>query len=186
MSDVLDEALRLFARGVVDRRSAFHTPSVVTIDEAGAPAVRTVVLRACDAAARTLTFHTDLRSAKTSHLRARPGIALHVYDAAHRIQVRASGLAAVHAGDDAALAAWHAASPGSRDTYRVGLTPGAAVDDPADVDPLALAVEAAYAHFGVVRVALTSLEWLHLAAGGHRRARFTWPDGESREEWLVP
>ena len=64
--------------------------------------------------------------------------------------------------------------------------PGAAVDDPLDVDALGLDEEAAYANFMLVRVAVATLELLRLAAPGHRRIRFTWPDGAQRFEWLTP
>lgn len=184
--DELAQAFRLFARGVADRRSAFHTPSVATAGADGAPRIRTVVLRSCDAAGRTLGFHTDLRAAKVGQLRADPAVALHVYDSGLRIQVRARGLAALHHEDEVTRAAWRAASPSSRDTYRVSQGPGSVVPGPEAVDPLGLGHEDAYARFVAVRVTVTELEWLHLASAGHRRVRFTWPDGAAIREQLVP
>ncbi|MEL7049917.1 MAG: pyridoxamine 5'-phosphate oxidase family protein, partial [Pseudomonadota bacterium] len=77
----LSQIWRRLERGVADRRSPFHTPTVATMRRAdGLPNLRTVVLRACEHQDRQLTFHTDARSEKCRELRANPAIALHVYD----------------------------------------------------------------------------------------------------------
>lgn len=183
---VLAEASRLLGRGVADRRSPFHTPSVVTLGPDGAPEVRTVVLRAWDGSERVLTFHTDVRSAKVAQLRANPTVALHMWDPQHRIQLRLAGRATLHRNDALAAAAWRAATHGSRATYRVTQAPSAVVSDPEDVEPLGIEEDAAYANFMLVRVNIASLEWLHLAASGHRRIRFSWPDDELLSQWLTP
>ena len=60
----LAHAWAMIGRGVADRRSAFHTPVVATVDETGAPSQRVMVLRAADSAARTLRLHTDQRFGK--------------------------------------------------------------------------------------------------------------------------
>ncbi|NBR79124.1 MAG: pyridoxamine 5'-phosphate oxidase, partial [Alphaproteobacteria bacterium] len=60
----------MLERGAADRRSAFHTPTVATIGLDGRPRLRTIVLRACDTANRSLRFHTDARSDKINELRA--------------------------------------------------------------------------------------------------------------------
>lgn len=189
MSDapgVLAEAFRLLGRGVADRRSPFHTPAVVTIGPGGAPEVRTVVLRAWDWAERALTFHTDSRAAKVAQLQSGQAVAVHLWDPHQRIQLRIAGRPALHRDDALAAAAWRAATHGSRATYRVVQAPGAVVNDPQDVEPLGIEEDAAYANFMLVRVTITSLEWLHLAASGHRRIRFSWPDGELLSQWLTP
>ena len=100
------EAFARFDQGVHDRRSAFRTPLLVTRASSGFPAVRTVVLRGFDAATRKLAIHTDRRSDKVSEIAADPRIALCVYDAAAKIQVRVSGHAAVHRDDAVAERAW--------------------------------------------------------------------------------
>ena len=53
----LQEAFRLLANAVPDRRSPLHTPTVATLDESGAPSLRTVVLRGFDADARRPCDH---------------------------------------------------------------------------------------------------------------------------------
>ena len=72
LDDVLAESFRLLARGVADRRSPFHTPTLASLNADGAPSLRTVVLRGFDPARRELRVHTDARSAKLAELAAEP------------------------------------------------------------------------------------------------------------------
>ena len=106
----LQEAFRLLANAVPDRRSPLHTPTVASLDESGAPSLRTVVLRGFDADARSLRFHTDRRSDKARGI-ARDGRGMmHFYDPALHVKRRLAGHAMLHLDDasaDAAGAASH-------------------------------------------------------------------------------
>ncbi len=183
LDETLAEAFRLLARGVADRRSSFHTPTLATIAADGAPSLRTLVLRGFDAPSRTLRLHTDARSAKFAELERDPRAALHGYDAGAHIQLRLTGEATLHSGDAEADAAWARATPNSRLVYAQEAAPGTALTDPA-LPPF---TGDARVHFATVALRFHSLEWLWLAASGHRRARFTW-DGEARTgaEWRAP
>ena len=182
---ILPAAFRLFSRGVADRRSAFHTPTIATIAH-GLPALRTVVLRGFDPVLRTLTFHTDVRSAKVAALIANPMAALHAYDAGQKIQIRATGPVTLHEADDAADGAWERSSPPARRTYAILPAPGTAIASPADADLDGQDLAATRAVFRRADLTITHLEWLYLAATGHRRARFTWTDDALSSTWLVP
>ena len=67
LSATLKFAWQMIARGVQDRRSAFHTPVFATLSTDG-PQARVLVLRACELTNRTLIFYTDRRSAKVLEL----------------------------------------------------------------------------------------------------------------------
>ena len=41
-------------------------------------------------------------------------------------------------------------------------------------------------HFTLARIDLVALDWLSLAASGHRRAAFVREDGRWRGQWLAP
>ena len=183
LDETLAEAFRLLARGVADRRSPFHTPTLGTIAADGAPSLRTLVLRGFDAPTRTLRLHTDARSHKVIELGGDPRAALHAYDAGAHIQLRLSGKATLHIGDAAADEAWARATPNSRLVYAQEAAPGTPVTDPV-LPPF---TGDARAHFATIALRFDSLEWLWLAASGHRRARFTW-DGEVRTGagWTAP
>ena len=184
----LAEAWRLLEDGVTDRHSPCHTPSLCTLDADGLPAVRTVVLRAAQREERLLRFHTDLRSHKVAEIAAQPTVALHAYHSGRKIQLRLIGLAAVHQRDEVARDAWQASRSFSRLCYGVEPGPGAAIEAPWDwrqgEDG---SVEAeSFRHFGAVLVKVQSLEWLYLAARGHRRALYDWRGGSFTQTWLVP
>lgn len=184
LDGTLAEAFRLLSRGIADRRSPFHTPCLGSVDAAGAPVLRTVVLRGFDPAARQLRIHTDLRSGKAAELRANPAVALHGYDPAAQVQLRLSGTATLHAEDAVADAAWAASRPFSRRCYAIAEAPGT----PCAAPPGAPADDAAgRPNFAAVLIAFDRLDWLWLAASGHRRARFAWDaDGTPAATWLVP
>ena len=62
-----------------------------------------MVLRAADKGTGTLDIHTDLHSAKVAGLRRTPFAALHVWDAAARLQMRLEATATILTGPDAAV-----------------------------------------------------------------------------------
>jgi pyridoxamine 5'-phosphate oxidase len=187
-AETLAEAWRLITRGVADRRSPFHTPTVATIGLDGAPSLRTVVLRHCNAAGRRLRFHTDRRSQKVSELALDPRISIHFYDPTAKIQLRVAGRALVHVEGPVAESAWAASRPFSRACYAVNPGPGAALEGPGDYDlPTDPALyDAGRIQFCAVETHIASIEWLYLANAGHRRARFAWKGTAVQAEWLVP
>lgn len=175
-------AWALLARGVSDASCLAHTPTLATAGPRAHPSARTVVLRGCDADARVLLFHTDLRSAKVAEIRAAPHGAVHVYEPQEKIQLRLDCALSLETGGALADARWAATHAGSRTLYGVSLPPGTPLDDPAAVR----ADAHARANFAVIVARIQALEWLYLSARGHRRARFSWADDARRATWLVP
>jgi hypothetical protein len=183
----LSQAWALLVRGAADRKHAFHTPSVATIGADGSPRVRTVVLRGASPPSRRLRFHTDARSAKAAELRADPRIAVHAYDPGAKIQLRLTGRATLHRDDEVADAAWKATKSFSRACYRVTAAPGTPTYDPiAALAEAGNGDEAGREAFIAVAVAVERIEWLYLAAAGHRRALFDWSGDSPAATWLVP
>jgi hypothetical protein len=184
LDEVLAEALRLFSRGVADRRSAFRTPSIATVGPDGVPRIRTMVLRRFEPAARRLTLHTDRRAAKLIDITHQPCVAVHVYDARAALQVRLGARARIHAGDAVAREAWAAGAPSSHFGYAITPAPGTEIAAP---PPAAIGDESGFGNFALVTLTFDTLEWLWLYHGGHRRARFAWADdGSQSAAWLVP
>lgn len=173
----------MLARGVKDRKSAFHTPSIATIAANGSPTMRTVVLRGCETDAKTLRFHTDRRSGKIAELQKNPLAAMHFYDAGAKIQLRLAVRLEMLSGD-AFDAAWEATRPMSRECYQVTQSPGSVIESPAQVQFDAAASQDGEMHFVPVAAHVLRMEWLYLAARGHRRAMFDFENGT--QNWLVP
>ncbi len=184
LAEVLAEAIRLFARGVADRRSAFRTPTVATIAAESTPQARTMVLRRFEPVSRRLTFHSDQRASKFADFAHIPRAAVHIYDARAALQIRLSTHAQVHIGDAVAQAAWAAGAASSRAIYAIDPAPGTEVPAPvaAPTDP-----DAGFGNFAVLTLTFDRLEWLWLHHAGHRRARFAWDAGGTLDAaWLIP
>ncbi len=184
LDETLSQAFALLSRGVADRRHAFHTPTLATVRPDGAPEARTLVLRGFEPKERCIRLHSDARAGKVAELRAEPRCALHFYDAKAGLQMRLGATASAHEGaDSAADAAWAASREFSRMCYAIEPAPGTPVPAPPDAPRDA---EAGRAHFAVILLRFDRLEWLDLAASGHRRARFDWREGTLSATWLVP
>lgn len=188
---LLDVGERL-GQAARSRKAAMHTPVIGTADGD----LRIMVLRECDAELTRLRFHTDARSPKVALLRVQPAVSLLAYDPAERIQIRARGIAWVEQSGPVADAAWVAATTFARRCYLTTAAPGALAAEPwsglppefEGVNPAEDQLLPARANFAVVLVALTELDWLHLAHNGHRRAKFSRGDAGQpwQGTWAVP
>jgi hypothetical protein len=181
---VLQRAFSLLAEGVDDAGSPFRTPTLACVDADGFPDLRSVVLRGFDAAGRCVEMHTDTRSAKVAAFAQRPSAALHVWDAAGRVQVRLRGTVHLHMGDAVAEAAWARLRAPSRATYCVEPGPGTVIKSPHDTH--ACGEHLGFSVFCVIQMRFEALEWLHLEHANHRRALFRWDNGILAPMWLVP
>jgi pyridoxamine 5'-phosphate oxidase len=130
----LDASLRtawaMLARGVTDRAGGFHTPVVASVDADGKPQARTMILRGVDAFAKTLTFHTDVRSAKIAQWQKSEFVCVVFYDHKEKIQVRVDGTVSLHRDDPLADELWHAARPTSQLAYAANTAPGTSIAAP--------------------------------------------------------
>lgn len=197
MFDTLDACLtdcrdRLI-RAPRDRKSPLHTPVIVTADVDA----RVMVLRAFDAAAWRLRLHTDTRAPKAAAIATDPRIAVLFYDKGAKIQIRARGLGEILQDGAEVDAAWQASTNFARRCY-LGEGPGAGSDVPTSglppefegVEPDETQLVPARENFALLRITLTSLDWLYLAHTGHVRAQFARTgDGDAAQwegRWVSP
>ncbi|MEE4206725.1 MAG: pyridoxamine 5'-phosphate oxidase family protein [Erythrobacter sp.] len=190
LDDVLQDCTNRLIRAARDRKSAMHTPAVVTADVDA----RVMVLRAFDGADWTLRFHTDVRAPKAAALAADPRVAVLFYDKGAKIQIRVRGAGRVLTDAPIAEEAWAKGSNFARRCY-LGAGPGTPSEVPTSglppafegVEPTDEELVEARPNFAVLRVQMTSLDWLHLAHTGHVRAGFE-RDGEGpwQGRWLSP
>jgi pyridoxamine 5'-phosphate oxidase len=192
LNEVLADIWMRLVRGGADRKSAFHTPVVSSVDHTGSPQQRVMVLRKCDESARTMRFHTDLRSAKVDQLSGR--ISILGYDPTAKIQIRVGGTAQIDTVSAIADAAWAASNASSRRCYLAEPRPGTVSETPSSGLPLSFenrvpSIEETLPgrpNFAVLMVTLDTLEWLYLAHDGHRRAKFEVEGSVWNGMWLVP
>ncbi|WP_067333367.1 pyridoxamine 5'-phosphate oxidase family protein [Stappia indica] len=187
----LAECWRLLQEGATSRHSAFHVPTVATLDEHGLPDLRTMVLRAAEPERRLLRFHTDRRSAKIAQVARCPSGAIHIYDKPSGIQLRLAADLSIEMDGDEVEAAWAASRSFSRICYRVTEAPGREVEHPDAVAFDHGAADEGRGQFCILLARIHRIEWLHLAHAGHRRAVFELNDedaavAEWTGRWLVP
>ena len=172
---------------------AFHTPVLASVTPDGTPRARTVVLRGASRKTLSLRIHTDARSPKAQEISRDGHVELVFYDPEAKVQVRAAARARVETHGARRDAAWDASGTGSRVCYLAGDAPGTPSPVPTSGVPPhadggarlpAEALEEGRANFAVLHIEVERLDWLYLAAKGHRRARFDYA-GNTRT-WVVP
>jgi pyridoxamine 5'-phosphate oxidase len=192
LPDILDHAWSLLVRGGADRKSPVHTPVVCSVDEEGLPHARVMVLRKANRADGTLRFHTDARSPKVAQLDGRAVVVL-AYHAAEQVQLRISGSAKVLTEGEAVDGIWNQSTLFARRCYLAENAPGTPLPGPSSglpawiegQQPTAEQIGPARANFATLWISVTSIDWLHLANSGHRRALFRAQDGWAGA-WVAP
>ena len=189
---ILAHAWTLLVRGGADRKSPLHTPAVCSVDADGLPNARVMVLRKADAAAATLRFHTDARSPKTAQMDGKPASVL-AYHPGEQVQLRIAGTVRIGRTGAEVDAIWNQSTLFARRCYLAENAPGTALPGPGSglpawiegQQPTAEQIAPARENFALLWVAVTAIEWLHLANTGHRRAIFRSADGWAGA-WLAP
>ncbi len=180
----LDHAWHILQEAVRNRRSGFRTLAVATRDHDGHPNLRTVVLRDCQPDAHRLIFNTDNRSPKVAEIKAEPRAMIMGYDPEQKLQLRLTCLLTL-ADETTRKQCWDKTQAMSRECYQVTQSPSSTIATP---DLAVFAPDAnsgGYDHFQPVLAKIEKIDWLYLAAQGHRRARFTLAPS-LQMEWLVP
>lgn len=193
---VLADVWQRLGRAARDRHAAMHTPVVATIGPDGTPSQRVMVLRRFDQATATLRFHTDSRAAKVAQVGAAGPVSVLCYDAGAKRQFRLSGVARIETGTPAADAAWAEATLFAKRCYLADPAPGTMSEQPVSGLPSNIEgrkpedeeeVAPGRMNFALLIAEITTVEYLHLAHTGHRRAVFqSVPDGGWHGHWLVP
>ncbi|MEE4199520.1 pyridoxamine 5'-phosphate oxidase family protein [Erythrobacter sp.] len=194
LEEVRQDVARRMARAAKDRRSPMHVPVVVT----GDIDARVMVLRAFDSdpdsSAWYLRFHTDTRAPKVAAIAADPRMAVLFYDKGAKIQIRMRGTGEILREDPAVEAAWNNGSNFARRCY-LGDGPGTRSDAPTSglpaefegTEPSDAELETARANFALLRIEVTSFDWLYLAHTGHWRAQFErGEDATWQGHWATP
>jgi pyridoxamine 5'-phosphate oxidase len=165
----------------------WHLGVLGTLNDAQGSDTRMVVLRQVDPAARSLCFHTDLRSPKVRQLRQDGRVSWLFYHPGERVQLRMQAEARLHVDDAIADERWAASSLDSRRCYLAPASPGTDFDQPfinlpddlRGGPPTQARSEAGRVHFAAVITTVSEIDWYFLHADGHLRCHFRC----SREGW---
>jgi len=176
---------------VTNRSSQFRIPVFICGDQSDFDG-RIVVLRKSDQSNNLLQFHSDIRSVKISKLKNNKNASLLFHDKKEKIQIRLKVECTVNHKNEVTKQSWSKTGHISRKCYLVDNGPGTESPTPTsglkpELDNFEFTMkqsEKGYENFTVIQCKIKSIEWLYLAAKGHRRARF---DLETnKESWLVP
>ena len=176
---------------VTNRGSQFRIPTFICGDQSNFDG-RIVVLRKIEQQNNTIQFHSDIRSDKIEKLKKNQNAAMLFYDKEEKIQVRLKFECIVNHDNEVTKESWSKTQHISRKCYLVDNGPGTISDAPTtglkpeldNFDYTKEQSEEGYKNFTVIKCKIKSIEWLYLAAKGHRRAKFDLEN--NKEHWLVP
>ena len=176
---------------VTNRSSTFRIPVFVCGDQKDFDG-RIVVLRKSDQSNNLLQFHSDIRSEKIPKLKNNKNASMLFYDKEEKIQVRLKVECIINHNNKITKESWSKTGHISRKCYLVDNGPGTESQAPTsglkpEFDNYEFTMEESeqgYKNFTVIQCKIKSIEWLYLAAKGHRRARFEIDN--NKEYWLVP
>ena len=176
---------------VTNRSSQFRIPVFVCGDQKDFDG-RIVVLRKSDQSNNLLQFHSDIRSDKIPKLKNNKNASMLFYDKEEKIQVRSKVECVINHDNEITKESWSKTGHISRKCYLVDNGPGTESSTPTsglkpELDNYEFTMkqsEEGYKNFTVIQCKIKSIEWLYLAAKGHRRARFDLHN--NKDTWLVP
>jgi len=190
-SEIKKKIWLMLEDAVINRGSQFRIPTFICGDQFDFDG-RIVVLRKSDQHNNMVQFHSDIRSDKIEKLRKTPKAAMLFYDKEEKIQVRLKVACTVNHENDITKVSWLKTGHMSRKCYLVDNGPGTESDNPTsglkpELDNFEFTMEeseAGYKNFTVIQCKIKNIEWLYLAAKGHRRARFDLEN--NKNNWLIP
>tara|TARA_B000000532_G_scaffold9149_1_gene6850 strand:- start:1003 stop:1602 length:600 start_codon:yes stop_codon:yes gene_type:complete len=176
---------------VTNRSSQFRIPVFICGDQSDFDG-RIVVLRKSDQTNNMVQFHSDIRSDKIPKLKNNKNASMLFYDKEEKIQVRLKVECIINHDNEVTKESWKKTGHISRKCYLVDNGPGTESSTPTsglkpELDNFEFTMEQSeegYKNFTVIQCKIKSIEWLYLAAKGHRRARFDLE--KNKENWLVP
>ena len=176
---------------VTNRSSQFRIPVFICGDQKDFDG-RIVVIRKSDQSNNLVQFHSDIRSDKIAKLKSNKNASMLFYDKEEKIQVRLKVECNIHHNNETTKESWSKTGHISRKCYLVENGPGTESPKPTsglkpELDNFEFTMEQSeegYKNFTVIQCKIKTIEWLYLAAKGHRRARFEVDN--NKEYWLVP
>ena len=190
-SEIIKKIWLMLDDAITNRSSQFRTPTFICGDQLDFDG-RIVVLRKSDQKNNLLQFHSEIRSDKIEKLKKNSKAAMLFYDKEEKIQVRLKVDCTINHENDVTKDSWSKTQHISRKCYLVDNGPGTESDIPTsglkpeldNFDYTKEQSEEGYRNFTVIQCEVKLIEWLYLAAKGHRRARFNLEN--NKNTWLIP
>ena len=191
LTEIQNKYWSMLDDAVTNRASPFRIPVFMCAHQNEIDG-RIVVLRKSDRANNLLQFHTDLRSPKVGILKKNNKASLLFYDKEEKIQLRTKVECEINNQNSITEESLKKTQHISRRCYLTDSPPGTISDNPTsgmiskleDFDYTMEQSEEGYKNFTVIKCKIKSIEWLYLAAKGHRRAKFDLEN--AKDTWLIP
>jgi len=192
-TEIQNKIWSMLDNAVKDRSSPFRIPVFICGNQDDFDG-RIVVLRKSDQSNNRIQYHSDIRSGKIAKLRNNKSASMLFYDKEEKIQVRLKVECTVNHENEITKESWLNTGHMSRKCYLVDNNPGTESPFPTsglkpELDSFEFTMEQSeegYKNFTVIQCKIKSIEWLYLAAKGHRRAKFEYSINGSKKRWLVP
>ena len=193
-NEIFEDIKRNLTRGVKDRKHTFHTPVFCNIDNENSIESRVVVLRQFDSPNMVLNFHTDFRSPKILGLQQNNNSLLVFYDHKLKIQLRIKTTSTINNQNKVTQEMWEQTKLFSRKCYLTEKAPSSSTNLPEDGidqslggrEPTIEESERGYKNFTVVQNQIQQIDWLYLAASGHRRLKIILEKKIPSFQWIIP
>ena len=190
-TEIKNKIWSMLDNAIKDRSSQFRIPVFICGDQDDFDG-RIVVLRKSDQENNIIQYHSDIRSNKIAKLKSNKNASMLFYDKEEKIQVRIKVECIVNHKNDITKQSWLKTGHISRKCYLVDSGPGTESNNPTsglkpELDNFEFTMEQSefgYKNFTVIQCKIRSMEWLYLAAKGHRRARFDLEN--NKDTWLIP
>lgn len=173
-----------------DKNHDFNTAVIGSYNEKLGTDLRTVVLRKAIPESQELWFYTDNRSDKMRELNLSHKTSWLFYDKHKKIQLRFYGESNACMLTDETLEIWNNLSFNGKLAYLAEPGPGTSTVKPNDgldnVNDCEDATKKGYAHFTIIKTSVFKLDWLQLAAEGHRRIGYQRDGNKWLSDWLIP
>ena len=181
MTQVFFQELRdELQKSLVQKRHPFRYFTLATLGLEKMPRLRTVVLRKVSEELM-LTFYTDKRSKKITHIKENNRVSLLFYHPKKLLQVKVEGVATIVQETSKLKDSWNGVQPKSRKDYTTVNSPGAEIDNPDNISYLS-----DENHFSMVEIIPFKIEYLKLKRPNHLRIRYSKTEDGWQGEFLVP
>lgn len=177
---IFQEIKKELQKGLAKKGHPFRFCTLGTVGLGNIPRLRTVVLRNVTEDV-VLSFYTDKRSKKITHIQENKNVSLLFYHPKKMVQLRIEGTATMDTSQKTTKMIWDGLHPNAKKDYTTVQSPGSAIKDPNHVEYLS-----DENYFCLVEVLPFKMEYLKLQSPHHLRVRFSNKNGTWESDYLIP
>ncbi|WP_282165327.1 pyridoxamine 5'-phosphate oxidase family protein [Cellulophaga baltica] len=177
---VFSELKEELQKGVAEYGHPFRLGTLGTVGLDKMARLRTVVLRDFSEDLE-LSFFTDKRSKKVTHIIENPKVCILLYHPEKRIQLKIEGNAFIIKNDKKIAKYWNQVNDNAKKDYTTTIAPGSAIENLKDIDYLN-----DENHFCIITIEAHKIEYLKLDQPNHIKIRYSREDNHWKGEFLVP